>query len=66
MRSTGDGKGIQLNPPLKMSLERALEYIGPDEYVEATPKNLRLRKKILNEVARKRAEQSRTARVVAE
>ena len=51
MRSQGDGKGIQLNPPLKMSLERALEYIGPDEYVEATPKNLRLRKKILDEVA---------------
>ena len=49
-----------------MSLERALEYIGPDEYVEATPKNLRLRKKILNEVARKRAAQSRTAKVVAE
>ena len=33
MRSTGDGKGIQLAPPLKMSLERVLEYIGPDEYV---------------------------------
>jgi GTP-binding protein len=65
MRSTGDGKGIQLNPPIKMSLERALEYIGPDEYVEATPKNLRLRKKILNEVQRKRATQSRSAKVVA-
>jgi GTP-binding protein len=46
MRSQGDGKGIQLDPPLKMSLERALEYIGPDEYVEATPLNLRMRKKI--------------------
>ena len=66
MRSQGDGKGIQLNPPLKMSLERALEYIGPDEYVEATPKNLRLRKKILNETQRKRAEQSRVMKVVAE
>src|SRR6266700_3537400 len=65
MRSQGDGKGIQLNPPLKMSLERALEYIGPDEYVEATPKNLRLRKKLLDENQRKRAAQSRTARVVA-
>ncbi len=65
MRSQGDGKGIQLNPPLKMSLERALEYIGPDEYVEATPKNLRLRKKILEENQRKRAAQSR-ARVIAE
>ena len=66
MRSTGDGKGIQLNPPIKMSLERALEYIGPDEYVEATPKNLRLRKKLLNEVERKRAAQSRATKVVAE
>jgi GTP-binding protein len=66
MRSQGDGKGIQLNPPLKMSLERALEYIGPDEYVEATPKNLRLRKKILNEVQRKRAAQRSAVKAVAE
>lgn len=65
MRSQGDGKGIQLNPPLKMSLERALEYIGSDEYVEATPKNLRLRKKILDETQRKRASQNRV-RVIAE
>jgi GTP-binding protein len=57
MRSQGDGKGISLPPPLKMSLERALEYIGPDEYVEATPKTLRLRKKILNAGLRKRTEQ---------
>src|SRR6202142_2754986 len=54
MRSVGDGAGIQLNPHLTLSLDPALEYIGPDEYVEATPKNLRLRKKILNEVERKR------------
>jgi GTP-binding protein len=66
MRSVGDGKGIQLTSPLKMSLERALEYIGPDEYVEATPKNLRLRKKILDEIQRKRAGQTRGAKVVAE
>ena len=65
MRSQGDGKGIQLNPPLKLSLERALEYIGSDEYVEATPKNLRLRKKILDETQRKRAQQSRAVKVVA-
>jgi GTP-binding protein len=55
MRSQGDGKGIQLASPLKMSLERALEYITQDEYVEVTPKNLRLRKKILQSTARKRA-----------
>ncbi|MCG3149168.1 MAG: GTP-binding protein TypA/BipA [Verrucomicrobiae bacterium] len=57
MRSQGEGKGIQLEPPLKMSLERALEYIAGDEYVEATPKNLRLRKKILDATQRKRAAQ---------
>ena len=62
MRSQGDGKGIQLSPPLKLSLERALEYIDVDEYVEATPKNLRLRKKILNATLRKRSEQSRVQR----
>lgn len=66
MRSQGDGKGISLGAPFKMSLERALEYIGPDEYVEATPKNLRLRKKILDETKRKRATQSRGVKVVAE
>jgi len=60
MRSTGDGKGIQLDPPLKMSLERALEYIGPDEYVEATPLNLRMRKKILDETLRRRMEKSKS------
>ena len=64
MRSQGDGKGIQLNPPMRLSLERALEYIGSDEYVEATPKNLRLRKKILDENQRKRSQQSRTLKFV--
>jgi GTP-binding protein len=66
MRSQGDGKGISLGAPFKMSLERALEYIGPDEYVEATPKNLRLRKKELDETKRKRAAQSRASKIVAE
>jgi GTP-binding protein len=55
MRSQGDGKGIQLEAPLKMTLERAIEYIGADEYVEVTPKSLRLRKRILDANARKRA-----------
>ena len=55
MRSTGDGKGISLAPPLVMTLERSLEYIAPDEYVEVTPKSLRLRKKILDASMRKRA-----------
>ncbi|NJK92105.1 MAG: translational GTPase TypA [Blastochloris sp.] len=55
MRSQGDGKGIQLAPPLKMSLERMIEYIGSDEYLEITPNNLRLRKRHLTSAARKRA-----------
>jgi GTP-binding protein len=55
MRSQGEGKGIQLAPPVLMTLERCLEYIAPDEYVEATPVSLRLRKKILDATARKRA-----------
>src|SRR6185369_1003970 len=66
MRSQGDGKGIQLNAPLKLSLERALEYIDVDEYVEATPKNLRLRKKILDENQRKRSEKSRAIKILSE
>ncbi|MEY2502557.1 MAG: GTP-binding protein [Verrucomicrobiota bacterium] len=56
MRSQGDGKGIQLEAPLKMTLERAIEYISSDEFVEATPKSLRLRKRILDPTARKRAQ----------
>jgi len=55
MRSQGEGKGIQLEAPLKMSLEHAIEYIDSDEYVEATPRSLRLRKRILDATARKRA-----------
>jgi GTP-binding protein len=66
MRSSGEGKGIQLNAPMKLSLERALEYIDTDEYVEATPKNLRLRKKILDENQRKRAQKTRVLKFLAE
>jgi GTP-binding protein len=55
MRSQGDGKGIQLEAPFRMTLERAIEYIRADELVEATPSSLRLRKRILDATARKRA-----------
>jgi hypothetical protein len=48
---------------MTLSLERALEYIAPDEYVEATPSTLRLRKKILNEHDRKRSEKQRSLQV---
>jgi GTP-binding protein len=66
MRSQGDGKGISLAPAMKLSLERALEYIDVDEYVEATPKNLRLRKKVLDEAVRRRTEKSRAIKFVQE
>ena len=55
-RAAGSDKNVQLAPPVQFSLERALEYIESDEYVEATPKILRLRKRILDPHARKRAE----------
>jgi len=53
-RSKGDGKGIQLSPALKFSLERAIEYIAGDELVEATPNHLRMRKRVLCNHERKR------------
>ncbi len=56
MRSSGEGKGIMLSPPVKFSLERAIEYIEPDEFVEATPNHLRIRKRILDANERRKAE----------
>ncbi|MEX2578625.1 MAG: translational GTPase TypA [Verrucomicrobiales bacterium] len=54
-RAAGSDKTVSLTPPTKFSLERAIEYIEPDELVEATPKNIRLRKRILDSNERKRA-----------
>jgi GTP-binding protein len=54
MRASGSDKGIQLAPPVKFSLERAIEYIAPDELVEATPHFLRMRKRILDENVRRK------------
>ena len=55
MRSAGADDKTKLAPPIKFSLEEALEYIQADEYVEVTPTSLRLRKTLLNENDRKRA-----------
>ena len=54
MRSSGADEAINLVPPIDMNLERALEYIEEDEYVEVTPKTIRIRKKWLTEHERKR------------
>ena len=54
-RSQGSGVATGLTPAAKFSLERAIEYIAADEFVEVTPKNLRLRKRILNSGVRIKA-----------
>ncbi|MEN8869022.1 MAG: EF-Tu/IF-2/RF-3 family GTPase, partial [Flavobacteriales bacterium] len=55
MRSSGADDKVKLAPPIKFSLEEALEYIQEDEFVEVTPLSLRLRKILLSESERKRA-----------
>jgi GTP-binding protein len=54
VRASGSDEKVSLAPPIKFSLEEALEYIQSDEYVEATPNYLRLRKIFLDENERKR------------
>lgn len=54
MRASGADEKMRIAPPIKFSLEEALEYIQSDEYVEVTPKSIRLRKIYLNENERKR------------
>ncbi|MBO6281589.1 MAG: translational GTPase TypA [Alphaproteobacteria bacterium] len=58
IRAAGKDEAIDLIPPRKMSLEQALAYIQADELLEVTPKSLRLRKKILDPIARKRSKQT--------
>ena len=56
MRAASADRKLVLTPPLRMSVEESLEYIGDDELLEVTPKSLRLRKKILTKKDRKRVE----------
>ena len=55
MRASGSDDKAHIIPPVVFSLEEALEYIKEDEYVEVTPKAMRMRKVILDEIERKRA-----------
>ena len=55
MRASGSDDKARIVPPIVFSLEEALEYIKEDEYVEITPKSMRMRKIILDELERKRA-----------
>jgi GTP-binding protein len=55
-RSQGSGVATGLTPATKLSLERAIEYIAADEFAEVTPKNIRLRKRILRSTERRKQE----------
>ena len=55
MRAAGSDDAMRLTPPLNYSLEQCLEFVGDDELCEVTPKNIRLRKKILNSDLRAKA-----------
>ena len=52
MRASGSDEALRLIPPRKMSLEEAIEFIAPDEYIEVTPKSMRLRKATLSNALR--------------
>ena len=59
-RASGSDEALRLVPPIQMSLEKAIEFIQDDELVEVTPKNIRLRKKILDNKERERAARNAT------
>ncbi|MBQ3780293.1 MAG: translational GTPase TypA, partial [Bacteroidaceae bacterium] len=55
VRASGTDEKARIIPPVQLSLEEMLEYIKEDEYVEVTPKSMRMRKIILDHLERKRA-----------
>jgi GTP-binding protein len=61
VRASGTDEAINLTPPVKHTLEQALEFIEDDELVEVTPTSIRLRKKLLTENERKRAKPKKSA-----
>ena len=61
IRTTSKDEAVRLTPPIKMTLEKALAYIQDDELVEVTPKSIRLRKKLLDENDRKKADRQKEA-----
>ena len=54
IRTHSKDEAVRLTPPIRMTLEKALAYIGDDELVEVTPKSIRLRKKLLDPNERKK------------
>jgi GTP-binding protein len=64
IRTHSKDEAVRLTPPIRMTLEKALAYIEDDEYVEVTPKSIRLRKKLLDPNDRKRDERRKEAEQV--
>jgi GTP-binding protein len=60
MRASGSDDKTSIAPAIKFSLEEAMEYIRNDEYIEVTPKTMRIRKIFLNEHDRKRQTKAMT------
>ena len=52
MRASGSDEAVNVKPPYRLSIERGLEIMADDEFLEITPKNIRLRKKFLTEQER--------------
>lgn len=61
MRASGSDEAIVLEPPRELTLELAIEYIGPDDLLEITPQNIRLRKRILDSLVRRREKRKSSA-----
>ncbi len=61
IRAAGKDEAVRLTPPVRMTLEKALSWIGDDELVEVTPKSIRLRKRLLDPHLRKREERAQAA-----
>ncbi|OGK56710.1 GTP-binding protein TypA [Candidatus Roizmanbacteria bacterium RIFCSPLOWO2_02_FULL_38_10] len=59
-RSSGEGVSVSIEPPTTLSLEQSLDFLAEDELLEVTPKNLRLRKKLLSATSRRVASRNRT------
>jgi GTP-binding protein len=63
VRAAGSDEAVRLEPPRILSLEQAIEWLGDDEYLEVTPKTIRIRKRYLDQSQRIRAEKAKAAAV---
>ena len=61
MRASGKDEAVVLSPPIRFSLEQAMEFIDDDELIEVTPTSVRLRKRNVKETDRKRSERETAA-----